>query len=164
MSNFKIVDGMIIETFYCNEKGMRERTVRVKLLEGTVEELSLDALGRGVRTEQCCKYGHSHEVVSTEKPCGICIPSSDIKGVLGEAGIAFEYSPWEYEIKYLGGSMKDGYGGSATTTHHAFGSLRALPQEAEEGGWDCGAGGHRFMGPQDEYCSCCGDWVGPVEG
>jgi hypothetical protein len=35
--------------------------------------------------------------------------------------------------------------------------------EDEEPGWDCGKGGHRFMGPQDEHCNVCNDWVGAVE-
>ena len=33
----------------------------------------------------------------------------------------------------------------------------------EEVRWDCGLGGHQFMGPRDEHCQFCGDWVGPVE-
>ena len=39
-------------------------------------------------------------------------------------------------------------------------------QEAEEqfeAGWQCGLGGHTFMGMDDEHCARCGDWVGPVE-
>ena len=164
MSNFKIVGGMILEVFYCNvAKALVEREVRVKLLDGSIVPLSLDALRKGVRTEQCSKYGHSHEVISAEKPCEVCVPTFDVKQTLVEAGISFEYVAREYEVKYVGGSMRDGYGGAETTAHHKFGSLRMLNLEPEENGWDCGRGGHRYMSEQDEHCCSCGEWVGAVE-